>query len=219
MPETSENLSKETFAEITDVSRETLEQLSLYVDLLIKWQRRINLVGAATLKDVWRRHMLDSAQLYPHVLNQSGSLLDVGSGAGFPGLALSIMGIPNVTLVESNQKKCSFLGEVIRQTSCTAQVFHGRVEDYPDKNRAETITARALAPLEELLGLSFPLLAMGGKCLFLKGQTFDQELTQSEKKWIMEVQIHPSIVDNSKNQDEKSSGVLLEIGKLSPRDG
>lgn len=141
MPEKSiQNLTPEGFAEIIDVSRETLDKLSVYVDLLTKWQRRINLVGPKTLPDVWRRHVLDSAQLYPLVKDQSGPLLDLGSGAGFPGLVLSIMGVPNVTLLEATQKKCSFLGEVIRQTGCSAKVFQGRIETYPDKKAAETIT-------------------------------------------------------------------------------
>ena len=118
-------LSKEAFADLTDVSRETLDKLSAYVDLLIKWQRRINLVGPNTVADVWRRHLLDSAQLYSHLADPKARLLDLGSGAGFPGLVLSILGAKDVTLIESNQKKCSFLGEVIRQTGCAAQVFKG----------------------------------------------------------------------------------------------
>ncbi len=212
-------LSRETFSEKIDVSRETLDQLTLYVDLLTKWQRRINLVGTKTLADVWRRHILDSAQVYPFIVDR-GPLLDLGSGAGFPGLVLSIMGIPNITLLESNQKKCSFLKEVIRQTASSAEVFHGRIEDYPEKNGAATITARAVAPLGDLFDLSYPLLASGGKCLFLKGETYEQELTQSEKKWIMEVQIKPSQADTRNNEEGSSlNGVLLDIGKLSPRDG
>ena len=205
-----------TFAQSINVSRETLDNLTLYVELLNKWQRRINLVGPKTLSEVWQRHIFDSAQLHTYIDNFGGPLFDLGSGAGFPGLVLSIMGIPNITLLESNQKKCSFLGEVIRQTSCTAKVFKGRLEDYPDKKMADIVTARALAPLADLLAWSYPLLSEGGKCLFLKGENYEQELTTVEKKWTMEVQIHPSKADNN---SETSTGVLLEIGKLMPRDG
>jgi len=213
-------LSKEAFADLTDVSRETLDKLSAYVDLLIKWQRRINLVGPNTVADVWRRHLLDSAQLYSHLADPKARLLDLGSGEGFPGLVLSILGAKDVTLIESNQKKCSFLGEVIRQTGCAAQVFKGRIEDFPKKNSAAYVSARALAPLDDLLKWSYPLLAEGGTCLFLKGESFDQELTQSQKRWTMEVQIKPSLADTGKNPEGGSlNGVLLEIRKLSPSDG
>jgi 16S rRNA (guanine527-N7)-methyltransferase len=211
--------SPESFAQLIDVSRETLDKLTEYVELLNKWQRRINLVGPKTLSEVWQRHFLDSAQVYTFIGSSDGPLLDLGSGAGFPGLVLSIMGIPNITLLESNQKKCSFLGEVIRQAGCDAQVFKGRIEDYPNKKLADTITARALAPLENLLAWSSPLLSEGGKCLFLKGENYEQELTAAEKRWTMEVQIHPSKADNTNKWDESAAGVLLEIGKLMPRDG
>jgi 16S rRNA (guanine527-N7)-methyltransferase len=219
MAEIHKNDSPESFAQLIDVSRETLDKLIVYVELLNKWQRRINLVGPKTLPEVWRRHFLDSAQVYTYIDNSTGPLLDLGSGAGFPGLVLSIMGIPNITLVESNQKKCSFLGEVIRQADCDAQVFKGRIKDYPHKKLAETITARALAPLEDLLTWSYPLLSEGGKCLFLKGETHEQELTAAKKRWTMDVQIHPSKADNTNSRDESATGALLEIGKLTPRDG
>ena len=104
-----ENLSGADFHSATGVSRETLDKLSLYVDLLIKWQGQINLVGQSSLGGVWGRHMLDSAQIFTYIINQNKSLLDLGSGAGFPGLVLSIMGVSNIVLIESSQKKCAFL--------------------------------------------------------------------------------------------------------------
>ena len=209
----------ERIADMIDVSRETREKLIVYIDLLAKWQRRINLVGPKTMQDVWRRHVLDSAQLYKFVNNKGGPLLDLGSGGGFPGLVLSIMGVSNIALLESSQKKCSFLGEVIRQTGCDAVVFKGRIEDYPIKNAGKLITARALAPLEDLLEWSYPLLAVGGECLFLKGKNYEDELTSSGKRWTMEVKIHPSLSDAPPNKDGFNAGVLLQIGKLSRRDG
>ena len=217
-----EYLSGSGFCDAAGVSRETYDKLSLYVDLLIKWQGHINLVSPRSLKDVWRRHMFDSVQILSHVSGDNASLLDLGSGAGFPGLVLSILGVENVVLVEPSQKKCSFLKEVVRQTGCGATVFSGRAEEYPVLKLASYITSRALAPLGVLLSMSHPLLAEGGRCLFLKGESYEQELTRSQKRWSMEVEIHPS---NAKQLDsggaayqQSSYGVLLEIRNLSPRD-
>jgi 16S rRNA (guanine527-N7)-methyltransferase len=217
-----EYLSGSGFCDVAGVSRETYDKLSLYVDLLIKWQGHINLVSPGSLKDVWRRHVFDSIQILSHVSGDQASLLDLGSGAGFPGLVLSILGVESVVLVESNQKKCSFLKEVVRQTGCGASVFAGRAEEYPVLKLANYITSRALAPLEALLSMSHPLLADGGRCLFLKGESYEQELTRSQKRWSMEVEIHPS---NAKQLDSggaayqrSSYGVLLDIRNLSPRD-
>ena len=214
------------FKNSIDVSRETLDRLSIYVDLLNKWQKSINLVGPKTVADVWRRHILDSAQLFSYIENRDDLVFDLGSGAGFPGLILAIMGAKNVVLMESNQKKCSFLGEVIRQTACSAKVFNGRIKDYPEQKTAKYITSRALAPLDQLCVWSYPLLVPEGKCLFLKGGTYKQELTLCQKKWNIEVQIHPSLIDLDKDGDgdkdvlpQNLPGVLIELGKLSPRDG
>jgi 16S rRNA (guanine527-N7)-methyltransferase len=216
-----EYLSGPGFCDAAGVSRETYDKLSLYVSLLTKWQEHINLVSPGSLKDVWRRHMFDSAQLLSHVSGKQTRLVDLGSGAGFPGLVLSILGVADVVLVESNQKKCSFLKEVARQTASHAAVFVGRVEEYPEFNSANYITSRALASLDVLLLMSHPLLANGGRCLFLKGKSYEQELTQSRKRWNMDVTIHPS---NAKELETRgvvyrqpSYGVLLEIRNLSPR--
>jgi 16S rRNA (guanine527-N7)-methyltransferase len=103
----------EDFAAATGVSRETIERLSAYAALLVKWQARINLVSASTLEDLWRRHMLDSAQLLPLLPEGTTSVIDLGSGAGFPGLVLAILGIPEVHLIESDQRKCVFLTEAV----------------------------------------------------------------------------------------------------------
>ena len=166
--------------------------------------------------------MFDSAQVFSHVSGKQTRLVDLGSGAGFPGLVLSIMGVAGVVLVESSQKKCSFLKEVVRQTASCATVFVGRVEEYPELNTADYITSRALASLDALLLMSAPLLANGGRCLFLKGARYEQELTQSRKRWSMDVTIHPSNAKELETRDvvyrQPSSGVLLEIRNLSPRD-
>ena len=217
-----ETFSKSSFQDVTGVSRETLEKLSLYVDLLQKWQVRFNLVGPSTLQNIWRRHMLDSSRLFPYITKGVGSVLDLGSGAGFPGLVLSIMGLSNVVLLESNRKKCAFLKEVIRETACDTTVFNGRVEKYSKLRSAQYVTSRALASLDDLLIMSYPLLGYGGRCLFLKGVRYEEELTLATKKWSMDVIIHPPNFGKLGSNDgllkPASLGVLIEIRNLSPRD-
>ena len=111
-----EPLAAAGFAAAINVSRETIERLERYAALLIKWNKTVNLVGRSTIADLWRRHMLDSAQLFPYLPKSAGRLVDFGSGAGFPGLVLAIMGAPDVHLVEANARKCAFLREAARVT-------------------------------------------------------------------------------------------------------
>lgn len=219
-------MSPEDFAAATGVSRETLEKLQVYQQLLEKWQAKINLVGPATLADSWNRHFLDSAQLFPLLrdithervshnkpeippqpvdsIRQSQESVpqkhtpypvahvDLGSGAGFPGLVLAILAaaenLPVVThLVESDTRKCAFLIEVARAAN-VAESLHihpARAETLArgGKIKADIVTARALAPLGELLELAAPFLKSGGECLFLKGEHVADELTAASRAW------------------------------------
>jgi len=189
-------LTPEEFAGHVNVSRETLERLVLYIDLLKRWQKAINLVGPKTLADPWRRHILDSAQLMPHLPSQSSTIVDLGSGAGLPGLVLSILGQSNVHLVESDQRKAQFLKEAVRNLAIEVTVHTKRIEAMgpivPD-----VVTARALAPLPRLLALAKPLLHRNVTCLFLKGRRGKDELTEAKKSWMMASQIYPSQSDPS----------------------
>ncbi|HIJ61611.1 MAG TPA: 16S rRNA (guanine(527)-N(7))-methyltransferase RsmG [Rhodospirillaceae bacterium] len=191
-----DSLTPAEFARLTSVSRETVERLQVYADLLIKWQARINLVGPATIPDLWRRHMLDSAQLAP--LLPGGPVLDLGSGAGFPGLVLAIMtGLP-VHLVESDGRKCAFLREAIRLTGASASVHNRRIEALAPLVPAPlVVTARALAPLDRLLEMAAPFLGGATECLFLKGRGGEEELTQAAKGWTMTVERRASQADPS----------------------
>src|SRR6516162_5253130 len=166
------------------VSRETLARLAAYVALLEAWSTRINLVGRATLADPWRRHILDSAQLRPFVPAAARSLVDLGSGAGFPGLVLAILGVPGVALVEADSRKCAFLVEAARITGARITVLATRIEALSPRP-FDVVTARALAPLERLIGLARPLLATDGLCLFLKGADTAAELTLARRRWKM----------------------------------
>ncbi len=184
------------FQKLTNVSRETLDRLIRYVDLLTAWNARINLVGRNTVGDVWRRHLLDSAQIYPRIPQGTRVLIDLGSGAGLPGLILSILGVPEVHLVESDMRKAVFLREAVRVTGATASVHALRI-DRMKPVVAEVVTARALAPLSELLEISERFRGPGTICLFPKGETVREELTDAIKQWKMTAHQSPSLSDPS----------------------
>ena len=191
-------MTPEAFAEHFDVSRETLASLSAYVALLEKWQHRINLVSSATLPDIWHRHILDSAQLLPHLpvisTHQRCQILDIGSGAGFPGLVLAILGAGDVQLVESDQRKAVFLQTVIRELGLSARVINQRIETLPTI-QPDVITARALAALPKLISLIAPQLHDGLTCLFLKGASVDEELTNFQTYSNMIPCLYPSVTN------------------------
>jgi 16S rRNA (guanine527-N7)-methyltransferase len=188
------------------VSRETLSRLELYGELLVKWNKSINLVSRDSLRDLWRRHFLDSAQLLEYIPTSStGSapvLVDLGSGAGFPGLVLAILGAGDVHLIESDQRKAVFLREVARETECQVTVHNKRIEQV-ETFAADVVTARAFAPMGDLLEYAWPFLSFrteksaptndtdtprNGCLLLLKGKNVDQELTDAGKRWSMHVE-------------------------------
>ena len=173
------------------VSRETLAALDRYVALLTRWNRSINLLGRADEAELWERHIGDCVQLVPllDVVPERG--IDLGSGAGFPGLILALItGVP-FDLIEADQRKAAFLRHAARETSAPVQVHAVRIEG-ANVSPARLITARALAPLPKLLDLAMPVLAPGGTCLFLKGAQADRELTDSARRWQMRVERIPS---------------------------
>lgn len=189
----------------TGVSRETLERLEIYAALLIQWQSRINLVGRSTIDDLWHRHMLDSAQLLPLLPDRVRVLVDLGSGAGFPGLVLAVLGVPEVHLVESDSRKAAFLREVSRETATPVILHAERIERVPPFP-ADAITARALAPLAVLLPLAARFAAPHTVCLFPKGQDIARELTAASKNKRLRIDAIPSITD--------PSATILRIGGL-----
>ena len=132
------------------VSRETFEKLCVFHNTLIKWQKTINLISKDSIKNIWERHFLDSAQLYTHVKGVRGNIVDFGSGAGFPGLVLAMMGKKNIHLVESDKKKCVFLREMAMLTNLEITIHNCRIENLSNLD-ADMITCRALAPLNKLI--------------------------------------------------------------------
>jgi len=188
--------------ELLNVSRETIDKFQVYLTLLEKWQRRINLVSNGTLADAWQRHILDSGQLAAYYPPQTRHILDVGSGAGFPGLVLAIMGDVMVDLVESDQRKAVFLSTVVRELGLSAKVHSQRIETMPNLC-ADVITARALAPLPKLLNLIETQVSPECVCLFLKGASVEDELTNLQSYSTMVCETHPSL--------SGSTGVVLEM--------
>lgn len=182
------------FQALTNVSRETLARLETYLQLLARWQKRINLVGGRSLADPWRRHFLDSAQLFPLLPPDTGSLVDLGSGAGFPGLVLGALGVKNVHLIESDVRKCAFLREAAREMGISVEIHTARIENLTPWP-VDVVTSRALAPLPRLLSLAFPFLELGAEALFLKGRAGFEELTEAEKSWKMLYEAIPSQSD------------------------
>ncbi len=179
-----------------DVSRETLDRLGAYAELLQKWQRRINLVSASTIADLWRRHILDCGQIARYLPPGARDIVDLGSGAGLPGLILAIVTGTAVHLVESDARKCAFLHEAARLTGAPVKIHRVRIEDLAGWP-ADAVTGRALAPLPRLLDLAERFLRPGTICLFPKGREAGEELTESTKGWMMRVERFASLSDPS----------------------
>ena len=177
-----------------DVSRETMDRLTAYVELVEKWQQRVNLVSASTLPDIWMRHIWDSAQLAALVPAGTDRILDVGSGAGFPGLVVAALCDAELHLVESDQKKAVFLQTVIRETGIRAIVHNRRIESLPPIG-ANIVTARALASLDRLLELLEAQLVPGTRCLFLKGARAESELAALDTRSDIIRRLHPSLTN------------------------
>ena len=180
-----------------NVSRETIEKLEHYASLVVKWQKSVNLVANSTIPDLWTRHIWDSAQLAPLVTDQKTAnaplrILDIGSGAGFPGLVLSILTDAEVHLVESDQKKCIFMNNVIRECGLTARIHNVRLETLDDQ-KADIVTARALASMDKLMALLDGQLRPGLRCLFLKGRQVQDEIAVLNDWTNLRWQLHPSL--------------------------
>ncbi len=195
-----------------DVSRETLGRLEAYVEILLKWQKAINLIGPATVDDIWSRHILDSAQLLPHIPAGAKTLADLGAGAGFPGLVVAAARPDlDVILVESDARKAAFLGEASRRMSLEKQpkIVIGRIEAVAPA-KADVLTARAVAPLGTLLSWAERHRSDPAICLFHKGKDWQVELTEAQRGWDIDLQHFPSATDRD--------AVLLRIDAYRPRD-
>jgi 16S rRNA (guanine527-N7)-methyltransferase len=210
------------FAALFGASREAVERLVLYERLLRQWQKAVNLVSPGSLGAVWHRHFADSAQLVPLAPPGTRSWIDLGSGAGFPGLVVAILlaegvrplaatvtgntgvrregsdPLIRVTLIESDTRKCAFLREVARQVGVDVDILSRRAESARtllNEGLPRVVSARALAPLDKLLGLAAPLSPPGTTLLLMKGKEARKELQMAEAAWTFEVKLVPSVTD------------------------
>ena len=200
------------FACVTDI---VLERLETFAALLAEWQKTHNLVGPDALRTLWTRHIEDSLQL-AELAPEARDWIDLGSGAGFPGLIVAIAraGDPgfSVTLIESNRKKAAFLRAAIRATGAPARVFADRIEDFETAqiDPVEVISARALAPFADLCRLAFPLMRPETRLILLKGQDFVHEEQVAAKSWSYDLLTLPSVTDQS--------GRIITVTNLRPKD-
>ena len=192
----------EEFCSYQHVSRETFKKFEIFIEVLLKWQKSVNLISNSTINTIWKRHFLDSAQLYTYSQDIKGNILDIGSGAGFPGMILAMMGNNNVNLIESDQKKCIFMREVARLTNTKVKIYNCRIEDL-DYMKPELIISRALAPLSKLIeyvdnhmNKNIEENKATPKLLFLKGKNYNNEIYDLLKIRKLEIEIFPSITDD-----------------------
>ncbi len=176
---------------ISSVSRETRARLGAFATLLLRWNRKVNLITRRDEPVLWPRHIADSLQLAPLIPPSTSHGIDLGTGGGFPGLVLAIATDIPFDLIEADQRKAAFLREAGRITQAPVRVHAVRAEA-ARLVPAPLITSRAVAPLPRLLALTAPLLAPGGICLFLKGAAVKSELTAAAVGWHMQVKRVPS---------------------------
>lgn len=198
----------EEFQKTFNVSRETLLKLTQYLAVLCKWNPKINLVSKSTLENAWSRHFADSAQLWALAPHDAVSWVDVGSGAGFPGLVIAAMAAEqspqlHVTLIESDMRKCVFMRTAAHEMGLDVTVLNDRIDEVPPLN-ADIFSARALASLPQLLEFAQKHRKPDGICLFPKGARADSELTEATKSWHISHETFPSQTD--------SEAVILRIG-------
>lgn len=204
------------FRSLFGVSRETIDRLVTYEAILRRWQRTINLVAPSTVDDVWHRHFADSTQIWSYRPADARRWLDLGSGAGFPGLVLAIVaaetGGTAHMLVESDSRKAAFLREVARETGVAVDILCTRIENPETRAKVgepHCVTARAVAPLPRLLAYCAPYFASTTVGLFSKGREVAAEIAEAARLWDFEVELKPSITD--------PDGHVVLLSQLKPK--
>ena len=206
-------MKKNEFIKSLNVSRETLNSFYEYETLLSKWNEKINLVSKNTLVDIWERHFLDSGQIIKHVEASGKRWVDVGSGAGFPGLVVALLLRDrkidcDLVLVEKNPKKGFFLSEVIRKLKLSVEVVNDNI-DTLEPLKADILTARAFSDLNKLIEIAFRHRKKEGICLFLKGENYRMELDKTLNYWFFDYDIVDSL--------SSSSGKIIRVKKIFKR--
>ena len=206
-------MKKNEFVKSLNVSRETLNGFCEYETLLSKWNEKINLVSKNTLVDIWERHFLDSGQIIKHVEVSGKRWVDVGSGAGFPGLVVALLLRDrkidcDLVLVEKNPKKGFFLKEVIRKLNLSVEVVNDNIDNLEPLN-ADILTARAFSELNNLIEIAFRHRKKEGICLFLKGENYRIELDKTLNYWFFDYDVVDSL--------SSSSGKIIRVKKIFKR--
>jgi 16S rRNA (guanine527-N7)-methyltransferase len=207
----SENNNLESYYrelnDITEVSRETFDKCVLYINTLLKWNQKINLVSKKhqNFDDIWHRHFVDSAQLIKHIPQHTRVITDFGSGGGFPGIVIGIIGDYKLHLVESDVRKCVFLKEVSRLVKRDIHIHNQRIENI-DVWESDVLTARALASVDKLLNITKDFRNKSKISLFLKGQNVVEEIEEAKKNWCFEYEKYQS--------SSNISGCILKITNL-----
>jgi len=201
---------QDQIAERLGVSRETIEKLSTYEQLVQKWNPAINLVAKSTLDSIWERHFADSADVWVYAKPKTGRWLDIGSGGGFPGLIIAIIAAEKapdlkVTCIESDIRKCEFMRTVTRATGLSVNILSRRIEEAPAQG-ADFISARALAPLPKLLGFVHKHLAANGVAFLHKGANWEPEIEDAKSLWSFDVETQAGIFNNASK--------ILKIGNI-----
>ncbi len=184
--------SRATFLAECPVSRETEARLARYEDLILKRNQGLSLIAGSTEGEIWTRHFLDSAQLVKLIAHPQESVVDLGTGAGFPGLVLAIMGLPDIHLIENNMQKVAFLRAVVAELGLRVTIHPMKV-DAVRPFIAGTVTSRALKPLDQLLGMAARFLGPDTVCVFPKGRQAAEELAEAERRWRMRVERFSSV--------------------------
>ena len=192
-------LARDPFLAERNVSRETEDRLLAYVDLLGKWTRNINLISKGSVSDIWERHILDSVQIYDLAPNTFSLWVDIGSGGGLPGVvvaALAAQFAPDarIAMIESDQRKAAFLRTALRELGLSGDVLADRIDAVPPMG-VVVLSARALAPLDQLLAFAENHLKPGGTAIFPKGKTAEQEIADASTNWLFQIEKHASMTD------------------------
>lgn len=204
-----ETMQPEDFREQTKISDAQFQQFQTYHKALLKWQKAINLVSNTTLQSAWERHFWDSAQLVPYIPEQVKTIVDLGSGAGFPGMVLALL-FPdkNIHMIESDERKCQFLKHVSRETNRPVSIHDDRIENIIQNLTPDIITARAFSSLENIIKMTKSVWQKNPalKMLLLKGQKVEQEMAEARQLYAFDYEAHDS--------ETHSEGCILKISNI-----
>ncbi len=196
--ETKKHVAINEIKKFCDISDSQIKAVEEFVNLLLQENQQFNFIGKSTIDDIWNRHIVDSAQLLKFIENKNLKFADFGTGAGFPGIVLSILGVKEIHLIEKAFRKCEFLRRAKLLSPNRIFIHQNKIEELPNLE-FDCIVSRALAPLDELLDYTKKFLKKDGYCLFLKGRNLSKEIEIAQKKFQFEYELHPSLTSSESN--------------------